>query len=270
MATGIGILSSIPFTGTPFEAAFKIGLRGAPTSVENDIGYDSTKLDAALGRLEGANAVKLIVTVGGLTPALRAAQSGRTKPFISIAGSVSGLTASARFRGAVNLQMIEHNMHRLIHIIQFAGIRQDDVCLLVNGKSQLAQEEQAPANWPSTAKVKSIDVDENTANPGNVCAGAFGSLPAGTKAVVVSADPFFTKYADNIITGANNWINADNTRRVAYPLFDHGTRELKNALVYGPNLMDEYKRLGAKARHVSARLNDPWTIDAAQHFLEHP
>jgi hypothetical protein len=269
MATSIGILSSIPFTGTPYEAAFKSGLRGPPASVENDQGYDSNKLDAALGRLEGINAVKLIVTVGGLTPALRAAQAGRTKPFISITGSVSGLTGSKNFRGAVNLEMAVHNSHRVLHIIQF-GIGQDDVCLLVNGKSQLAPEEQAAANWPSTAKIKSIDVDQSTANPGNVCAGAFGSLPAGTKAVVVSADPFFTKYADKIVAAANAWISQDNTRRVAYPLHDHGMHELNNALVYGPNLMDEYKRLGAKARYVSAHLNEPWTIDTAQQLLEHP
>jgi hypothetical protein len=121
----------------------------------------SAALDEALGRLDAANP-DLIVTVGGVAPAVRAAQPGRTTPFISLVGSTpAALTGSAIFRGAVNLESIIHNSHRILHIIQF-GHAQNDVCLLVNTNSQMAGDEQA--NWPSP-KVKAIAVDQTTANP---------------------------------------------------------------------------------------------------------
>jgi hypothetical protein len=267
MANNIGILASIPFTTTPFGKAF-LAEWGGPLplgAVEQDIGYASAALDEALGRLDAANP-DLIVTVGGVAPAVRAAQPGRTTPFISLVGSTpAALTGSAIFRGAVNLESIIHNSHRILHIIQF-GHAQNDVCLLVNTNSQMAGDEQA--NWPSP-KVKAIAVDQTTANPATVYASAFGSLPAGTRAVVISADPFFTKTASDLVGAANAWVAPDSTRRVAYGLHDYGMYSPTQALVYGPKLEEEYKRLARKAARVCNHIHARWTVETAQQLIAH-
>jgi len=73
--TDIGIVSTIPFAPhSTYRDAFELGLGSsvANAGVLDNLGYDQNRLDTALGNLDGNNGIHLIVTLGGLHPALTA------------------------------------------------------------------------------------------------------------------------------------------------------------------------------------------------------
>jgi hypothetical protein len=83
--TDIGMVSTIPFAPhSTYRDAFELGLGSsvANAGVLDNLGYDQNRLDTALGNLDGNNGIHLIVTLGGLHPALRAAAVVSRTPFV--------------------------------------------------------------------------------------------------------------------------------------------------------------------------------------------
>jgi hypothetical protein len=261
-AARIGILSSIPFSDTAFEIAFNRGFGGTPHQINDDLGYEEKVLDKALRTLN--QNVDLIVTVGGLTAALQAARLAE-KPFISIVGSTTRLTGAALFHGAVDLESVKRNRDRILQQQQFT-IQEDEMCLLLHSNSAMAAEERS--DWPNSNIVPVVG-DRRT-NWTQTYTDAFQSIDSKDwKAVIISADPFFTKTAHALVPIAKDWANAVGGR-VCYPFFEYGAHgPAHRHTLHGPKLKVEYERLGRKAAYVSTHLGAPWTIEPASQMVEH-
>jgi hypothetical protein len=125
LVQGVGIFSSIPFSGTLIETAFKSGLStGGATipivMVKDELGYDPTNLKNGLGELNGNAAIGLIVAIGGLVTLNQAADlnEGATNYFISIMGGLNGVPGptSGYFRGGICLQSYNRNPRRIAKV----------------------------------------------------------------------------------------------------------------------------------------------------------
>ena len=259
----IGVLSAISFDGELLKS-FEKGLGGTPR-IESNLGYDSKAIDAALDRLKKLPGMKLIVTVGGLVTALRAAAGNQ--PFISLVGDSDSLTSNKDFRGAVDLESFKRNSARISGQNQFLK-GGEEVGLLSNLNSSMRSDEQA--NWPNK-NIVTIDVNTGTKSKDlpAIYQGAFSSFSASVKAVIVSADPFFTQTASDLVKAADAWVKASGGR-VCYPLFEYGDSSPKGKHTkHGPILLKEFEKLGKKAKHVASHIADPWTIDVADQKTEH-
>jgi hypothetical protein len=246
----VGILSSIAFTGTNLADGFREGFGGDPDQVKDKCGYDPQKLHDAIVFLN-AN-VDLIVTVGGLTAALQAAQHA-TKPFISLVGNTSNtqLTSAPNFQGAVDLGSVQFNNDRVDFHKHHHHINENKTCLLLNKKSRMSDEEAQ--EWPNN-NIQVIEIDENTTTDRAAVAavydGAFTKITQnGWKAVIISADPFFSTTADVLVEKADDWVDKIGGRRVCYPFQEYAKHRPKKRTLYGPVLQKAYMHIGDKAAH---------------------
>jgi hypothetical protein len=277
---GIGVLSSISFSGTKLADAFEKGLGGSGTyfNVQDNRGYDPQSLNTAVQVLNNDLKVGLIVTVGGLVTAQAAARNtGATLPFISLIGGTPGVFPSpgqGYFRGGVSLETFAHNPHRVAHL-RSLGIPESKVCLLSNPNSHMAAAETAA--WVSKGRGPVITAGASaglgTFNSAATYRPAFAAIAAeNMMAVVVSADPFFKETMDELIDAANDWIAGGKDRRVCYPLHDYANASGKckpapGHTLHGPILEEAYESLGQMAARCLA--GQPTTLQALQISTAH-
>jgi hypothetical protein len=110
LAQGIGVVSSIGFSGTGFENQFLQGANvAAVQSSEGD--YDRYRMANAVQHYNDDPAIGLIVSVGGLSTAMEVLANA-TKPWIALIGGAPGTFPSSQltfFRGAVSLESYTYN-----------------------------------------------------------------------------------------------------------------------------------------------------------------
>jgi hypothetical protein len=257
---GIGVLSSISFSGTRLADAFQKGLGSRETyiNVQDNRGYDPQSLNHGVHTLNNDVKVGLIVTAGGLVSAQVAARkTGATLPFISLVGGTPGAFPSpgqGYFRGGVSLETFAHNPHRVAHL-KALGIPENEVCLLSNPNSYMAAAETAA--WVSSGRGPVITAGASTglgaSNSTATYRPAFAAIAAANMmAVVVSADPFFKETMDELIDAANSWIAGGQGRRICYPLHDYMNaagrcKPTPGHTLHGPVLEDAYELLGKTA-----------------------
>jgi hypothetical protein len=257
---GVGVLSSISFSGTDWETQFIAGLGSGRLlkHVEQNLGYDQTALRTAVKNLNNDTSVGLIVTVGGLITWSAASdlQYGSIKPYMSLIGGRAGsgfpAPGTGMFVHGVSLESFRRNPDRLQKLIQKlgAGATSDMICLLSNPNSFMTPTETAA--WVSRSV--SANITPNTINARSVYNTAFGDIdnlsnPA-IRAVVVSADPCFTETAADLVAEGNRWAQAGANRIICYP-----TQEYKkynptsgSYVLHGPKLKQAYRNLGAAAK----------------------
>ncbi len=246
----------IPFSGdikTAFES--QNGLNATAGTIYDNLGYDPGQLDPMIKKLNSNSNIKLIVSIGGLTPALRVARVATTD-FIAIVGSTANpiLRGSGHFKGALDLQCVKTNADRVTHIRGnfHPKIALEAVCLVLNRNSEMAIEEQLDAveglSLPP-GNIVLIDIDENTTDQGATTAftNAFNTITTGGwEAVIISADPFITKFAGKLVTQANTW--ATSGQWMSYPLNEYSKQtDSHSHTFHGPKLNDGYVTLGNMA-----------------------
>jgi hypothetical protein len=266
-AQGLGVLSSIPFTSSPFETAFKSGF-GTPLpkmDVKDNLGYDPRRLGDALNVLNQDANVGLIVTVGGSITLNQALKNpgGATQFFISLIGGRVGTPSpsSGYFLGGVSLESYRRNPLRIDDVkSKFSITLDDELCLLSNPNSAMTPTETGA--WINH-RIVQANVDEATASPFTIFKSAFAAISALSapkiKAVIISADPFFFVYADKLVKAANEWIvGAPRDRVVCYPLKDYSAHSPSGRhMLHGPDLKKAYKALGKKARQILSATTSP-------------
>jgi hypothetical protein len=254
---GIGVVSTITFVSTDWEYAFTAGLddetwylQGA---VQQNVGFTSAALQTAVGTVNSNGSVTHVVTVGGLAAAIAACAYGNAnagaKPFLSLVGGTSadfpGTAPPASFQGGVSLESFSHNGDRLDHLTGRDGrgahqLQDQDIALLINPDSAVGTAEQL--RWPSDGGVI------YTARSQTEIQTAFNTFASSHhKAVIISADPFFTQNMEYLIQQAN-----PKNKHVCYPFQEYkntgaGKTHPKhnNHTLHGPSLSDAYTRLGA-------------------------
>jgi hypothetical protein len=266
LTQGIGVISTITFTGTSLEDNFKRGVRdgnspktsvyyappGGPPPLE-DLGYVDKALNDAVDRLNKDGNVGVIVTVGGLAPAT-AAKNKAQKPFLSVFGGTTskfdGIVKDP-FWGGIDLDTPQGNSARLDALWKNHGIQRQKVCLLSN---------------PVPVDIRSAEVAAWTggriidANDPSTFANAFSTFngDANLLAMIVGGSPIFQDHKDELIAEANKY-----NKHVCYP-FHIYANEGKSAskkpkpgrdTLHGPKLGTAYYDLGVKVGNVLA--SDP-------------
>jgi hypothetical protein len=256
--TDIGILSSIPFaSGSPYRDAFEtaLGATVADAVVRQNVGYDHAALDTALGQLNGTVSVTLIVTVGGVTPALRAAHAAQygqlNKPFVSLVGSTLDprlQPGAPQFHGAVDLQNVIYDQLRVDHLVRILHHDEGRICLLQNQASDLASDENNQLPLQATSIIPaSIDENTNAQGVSDAFDAAFQAIGSSFDAVVISGDPYYTKNARVLVRKARDWTRtAPGQRRVVYPFVEYKAHSPENHTIHGPDLKSAFALLGDK------------------------
>lgn len=276
LVQGVGVFSSIPYTRTPLETAFKNGLGSIATAlVKESLGYDPSDLRNGLSELNKHPGVGLIVTVGGLVTHLQAADaaSGATNYFISLIGGRNGVQGAGTgyFLGGVCLQSYSRNPLRIDKLKrQFSIGSDDELCLLSNPRSSMAAVEKR--GWINN-RIVDASIDPTTVDPAVEYRRAFADITSmqdpRIRAVVVSADPYFFTTGRALVQEANNWINGASpgqTRVVCYPLQDYSLYNPtgNRRVLHGPSLRKAYTELGKKARKILTAASSPsGTLDDA-------
>jgi hypothetical protein len=257
---GVGVVSSIAFSGTKLADAFQTGLSRPEIymTIKDNCGYNPKSLHKGIHALNNDVHVGLIVTAGGLVVAQEAAKAiGATLPFISLIGGTPGdfpSVGQGYFRGGVSLETFAHNPHRVAHL-KALGIPESKVCLLSNPNSFMSPAETNAWVAAGRGPVISAGASPGTepANSVATYAPAFAAIEAANmQAVVVSADPFFKDTMDDLIDAANRWLAGGKGRRIVYPLHDYENgagkcRPLAGHTLHGPDLYEAYELLGKTA-----------------------
>jgi hypothetical protein len=262
---GIGLISTIQYTGTILRTNFRNGVvqGGGQLAWCNDAnireqrGYAPNDLDDAVRQLNGINGIGLIVTVGGLMSA-RAAQRHAAKPFISLIGCVTNAfpgTITGNFHGGVNLQLDDDGT-RVNHLTTHNGIAPQQICLLVNpgGDMHVPQMRSWNEANPKRGPIFQANTDAQIQ-------ARFSSFQndSNLRAMIVSGDPFFQDHKGAVVQAANA-----SGKRVCYPLHIYAESNPPPApsrhTLCGPMLATEYFNLGRKAATVINQ-SAPSTLD---------
>ena len=253
---GLGVISSIPFTGTPLEQAFNAGLGAIPGlhrhQNQDNLGFDTAALNAAVGNLNNDNLVTLIVAVGGVVTEQAAVASMRNRDVISLVGGVvpgSPHPSAHGFRDRVNLESFRSNGARIAHLATM-GIQPPEIALLYNPNSKMTDEEQRGQPWRQCVPA---DIAKTTA-PADIARVYDNALASVTRrAVIVSADPSFFRTSPVLVDRANAWLDQDRNRYIVYPLKDYedARPRRRQTSLCGPRLGGDgaYRRLGQLAAH---------------------
>lgn len=264
---GIGVLSSIPFKDQPIpiQTAFTNGL-ATPNIYINvqdgngkGLGYAANALTAGLTALNLDPGVGLIAAVGGSITHNAAFEDvgGALMPFISIVGGRFGNfpnPGNGHFNGGISLQSVAHHALRIAKLkSQFHVTNNNEICLLYNANAAMGPNEAV------LLRHVSVSIDQNTANPRNIYDGAFNQISQlanpKIKAVIVSADPWFTQTGSDLVASANSWIAQLPAQRVVcYCLqeYQQFNPTPGNSLIYGPSLKTAYEDLGKMAKQILA------------------
>jgi hypothetical protein len=209
----IGIVSSIEYSAE-MQTSFLAGLNMAPMPnfiVRDRTGYRPIPLRKAITDLVGAP-VDLIVTFGGLI-ACNAARAVVVAPavmkFISLIGGRPGgfvPPPNLLFAGCCDLQSFAQDPNRIAwlsnpanagHFPGGAAFPAANIGLLYNPNSVMSNDEVA--HWTGGQTVPAVN---GWADPTKFNLD-FNSFGATIQAVVISADPYFHRYRENLITAAN-------------------------------------------------------------------
>jgi hypothetical protein len=247
---GIGFLSSLQFTGTPLAQAFDrgLGMAGVYRNTQDRLGYDAARYSSALATLNGDGQVTLIAAAGGIVSELPATAQPQKDTISLVGGTIAGsVNPGGRFRRRLSLESVASNPQRIAHLARTFHIQPNQICLLANPNSKMAASERGPF-----ATVRSADI-KATSTPAEITSqytNAFANL--STRAVIVSADPWFFQTGSELVRIANQWVTADPARRVCYPLQEyegHGPARNQTTLC-GPSILQAYEFLGQLAAHV--------------------
>jgi hypothetical protein len=269
---GIGIISTIRYQGTDLETNFRRGVNNdgwcdAADPLDNR-GYDKQSLAEAVICLNNNTDVGLIVTVGGVAPAVAALQ-GSAKPFLSLVGGTIASfpgTIAGKFRGGVTLETFAHNNERFNHLTGADGkpphhnFAPSQICLLVNPDTACVVDEIGL--WPSPPRGRIF----KARNESEIVQ-AFAAFQRDNTlgAIIVTADPIFQDHKDALIASAN----ATN-KHVCYPLQIYAnpggqhTPAPHRHTLHGPKLATAYYALGQKAAGVIRNDGAPSTLDPAE------
>jgi hypothetical protein len=255
LAQGIGVVSSIAFTGTDYETQFLQGA-GVAAVQSSDGDYDHHRMATAVQGYNDDPNIGLIVSVGGLGTAMEVLANA-TKPWIALIGAAPGTFPSSQltyFRGAVSVESYPYNTQRLQYLTQTKHIPLGNICLLFNPNSSCSAVETH--DWPSAASPP-IAVGTYGSNDTTAFPAAFNSIPLNVTVVVISGDPFFQDRKDDLITAANAWLSGSATRQfVVYPCkeYKNGTTKptANKRICHGPSLKNAYNKLGQRAASVLA------------------
>ncbi len=250
---GIGVISTIAIT-REMKQAIKTGVGNSNISIKfTYVGsYKEGKLKKKFDRLNGDARIGLIITVGGNKVYDQAAIRA-TKPFISLLGAAPA-TPDDFCYGGYELRSYALNSDRVNLLTDPAGLNfpRTKIVLLRNpNSSQSIAEVNDWRNNIHGGRILEAGADGTDENNSSTFEAAFGSIPSGSKAVVISADPFFQESMDELVAAAN-----DSKKYICYPLQDYANAfdppEKDNAVAIGPSLLDSYEDIGALASDVLA------------------
>jgi hypothetical protein len=255
---GVGIISTIKYRGTTLEANFRRGVNNdswcdSAGPLDNR-GYDKKSLADAVRAFNSNPDVGVIVTVGGVAPAIAASQDS-AKPFLSLVGGTIAAfpgTIAGMFYGGITLETFAHNTERFNHLAGADGapprhnFAASQICLLVNPDTACVIDEIGL--WPSPPRGKIF----KARNESEIVQ-AFTEFHSdnGLGAIIVTADPIFQDHKDVLIAAAN----ASN-KHVCYPLQIYAnaggqhTPTPHRHTLHGPKLATAYCALGQKVATV--------------------
>ena len=262
----IVVISSIGYTGTTLQTSFESAATAASPGLTfatplDAKGYHPRVLyDHITTKGNNDSSVGLIAAVGGFVT-WDAALFAATKPFISIIGGQFPLLPSpatpanattSQFWGAIDLQSFSANASRIAYLGSGGGAGQNfipsDITLLFNPNSRMASLETAA--WTGATPIPCGSNSTTEENDQSTFQSAFANVT--TKAVIISADPFFNHYRHELILAANGFLQ-NSSNYVCYPTFaykdDPGAvaPTAGQSLFYGPHLDNAYKLLGTMA-----------------------
>jgi hypothetical protein len=250
-AINVGILSGIPFTNTSYQRAFERGLGSTPLYLnpEERLGYSAASFNAALARLNNIAQLNLIIAIGGIVAELPATANMRKNTISLVGGAIQGsANPGGRFHGRINLESFHTNPARFNHLRTTFGIQRQEICLLANPNSAMASTEHGGG----FGQVVHAPIDETTTMQQALTAytRALAGIDQNRRAVIVSADPWFTQTRAALVQAANNW--AVEGKRVCYPLQEYGDASPNRGrtTLYGPSLDDAYFKLGQLAANL--------------------
>jgi hypothetical protein len=254
---GIGVVSTIQFTGTPFEDNLKKGVRdgnspGASVYYRTPfegLGSDQTALRTAVESLSNDKNVGLIVTVGGMASAI-AAKKYAALPFLSLIGGTITPdfpgTITGMFYGGVNLDNFDPRIHSDYLSGRPHRFDLSKICLLADPNSVIAATQKA--YWLSVPRGPIFWAGDKAA-----IAQAIADFKAdtGLEAMVVSVAPLFQDQKELLIREANK----DPKKHMCYPFqayanTGHTHPAPGHHTKHGHKLASAYYDLGVKAGSV--------------------
>jgi hypothetical protein len=254
---GIGILSTVPYTGTAYATAFDQGFNMANVpyrKVQDNCGYDANSLNTALQNLIGDGSVTLIVAVGGLATEVAATNS--SKDYISLVGTAPA-SPGAHSKGRVSLGSVGYNQQRRTHLHNNPfNIPFDQHCLLSNDNSAMSGDERSNSGgggirWGQVQPIQ-IGKSDTPQHRQQKYANAFNQVGSSMRAVIISADPYFKFTSNELVTAADTWVTvAGTTRRVCYPFQEYGNDSptANKTSLCGPSIVQGYNYVGQLAAH---------------------
>jgi hypothetical protein len=267
----IGILSSIDYNGA-MQTSFLAGLNmTANFDILDDRGY-GPKLAAAAATLASSGA-NIIVTFGGLIACNAMKHAGGSTKFISLIGGLPpGFVppVDGNFVGCCNLQSFTQDGLRVTWLVANGkAANAQNVGLLYNSHSVMGPVEASAPNWTGG---RTVDAVNGWGNPANFPQD-FAAFPANIQAIVISADPYFHRHRDDLISAANG-----SHKYICYPLRTYrnlnGTQPTPgHAVIIGPDLHEinpisttsAYYQMGVMAATVLGGTNpNPAIVPIAQ------
>jgi hypothetical protein len=221
----IGILSSIGFTGTIFETWFRLGL-GQPSSVwpfvpnnpiQESIGYNTGALQNAAQNVLAVNPDVIVTFGGNIVASAMVAKNSGDIPMFSVIGNLTPQLASAAY-GGINLDTVARNAERFNRLTKVLNIPASAICFLANPGSAMHYAEYA--QWIAL-NPNGVFYPFSPLTPGSSMTAQQGfdsifqsfARNGAVSAMLVSADPSFQDFKDELISSANN-VN----KTVCYPL----------------------------------------------------
>jgi hypothetical protein len=253
----IGIVTSSTYAGTLLKSNFEAGVgagvqfalyeAGGKYDDGGGAGSSHQELYAAVKQFDADVTVDVIVAVGGLVSAHAALEKCITTPFLVLVGQMPpdfDLSSNGNFRGGVNLQMPDQNAARHDFLVGYYKVRPDLISLLWNSNSKMGKREQKSwvidNGWPLDEMVLANDPTTYATHFANIVA-------SGAKALVISADPYFTSTDGPLVQAANT-----TNLFVCYPfsLYANTHPAHNRSMWYGPDLGLAYNTLGKMARNL--------------------
>jgi hypothetical protein len=248
---GIGVISTIKFTGPPLEVNFKNGVRDGYrpgpfpyyAQPQENLGYDDQKLRNAIDVLNKDGQVGLIVTVGGAAAAIAAKKYvANNKYFLSVFAAAPDFdaTVTGSFWGGIDLATAQYNSNRLDYLCnKLLHIKPQQVCLLSN-PDNIAWRHAEEATWTGGPIIDARDPGEF------VKAFSDFNKDGNLQAMIVSGAPTFQDQKDKLIGEANNY-----NKHVCYPFQIYANQgkvppKKGHHTLYGPKLATAYYNLGTK------------------------
>lgn len=268
----IGLVSSVPLDPDMVKA-FQDGADLNDGDYEvgeaNQKDYNKNSMISKKNDHKGAGC-KVIATVGGLVTfdAINT-DNDRNIRFVSLVGNIPE-KISRQFRGGVTLESLKSNTLRRLYLLGLAGGNRytaDNIFLYTNKNSQMHVPEKQIWGKDATFIESSAGDGAGTNTKANFAADftqggvQVAPNPAAPKAIIISDDPFFRAYRDDLITAVYTWLQGSNERFVIYPSQSYcdtiAPLPASQTSVVGPDLKSAMFLLGMLARYHADHKNAP-------------